>query len=707
MATIEKIINIDVNTGQAIGSLDTLSKSLEEVDSSARSVDKTFGQVYGDLQPLTTRMGEAEDRLYELALAGQTTTREYNELLASVANYRQVQIQTDMVVDASATSLSNKLGGALQGVTSAFAGVQGAMGLMGAESQVVEQTLLKVQSAMALSQAVEGIRQSASSFRALGVSAKTALNGIKTGIASTGIGLLVVALGSVYAYWDDIKEAVGGVSEEQKELNKLSESNLEASQKKLDNFSLQENSLRLQGKSEKEILQMKIAQTNETIKDAEISLKNSIVTAKAQEAAAKRNKEILADVLKFMLVPLTLLLKTIDSVGDALGEDFGLEDKFFTAASKFVFDPEKTKAEGDKVIEEQEKALLKLKNDKAGHQIAINNIDKKASDDAQQIANDKANKNEEELKKEADELQKQKDALKVIEEKHAKSVEDLTAKTEREKLELQKKRDLEELENVKLSAEEKAKARLEILEKYKILEKEIDDKDAQEKTLKDLKNKEKEFEDQTLTFEERKELLDEQSQLIDEGFFKSEEERTKAKDDNTKARIELDKLEVQSKEAQLAGIGNALSQMSAIAGESTTAGKALAIASTAISTYSTAQKAYESAFLPVPTISSPALGAVFAGVAVAGGLMNIKKILSVKTPGGKGGGTSAPSISAGGGGATSAPQFNVVGNSGTNQLASTLGSAMQQNPVQAYVVASNVTTAQSLNRNIVQNATLG
>ena len=213
------------------------------------------------------------------------------------------------------------------------------------------------------------------------------------------------------------------------------------------------------------------------------------------------------------------------------------------------------------------------------------------------------------------------------------------------------------------------------------------------------------MENQQLTFEERKALLDEQSTMIDEGFFKSEEDRTKAKDANTKARNELDKLELQSKEAQVSGIGNALSQLSALAGESTTEGKALAIASTAISTYTTAQKAYESAFLPVPTVASPALGAVYAGIAVAGGLLNIQKILAVKTPGG--GSTSAPSISAGGGATASAPSFNVVGNSGTNQLASSLGGALKQNPVQAYVVANDVTTAQSLNRNIVQNASLG
>ena len=60
---ITKKIEIDVSTVQAVGGLENLSKALEKVDAEARSVDKTFEEVYGDLQPLTTRMGEAEDRL--------------------------------------------------------------------------------------------------------------------------------------------------------------------------------------------------------------------------------------------------------------------------------------------------------------------------------------------------------------------------------------------------------------------------------------------------------------------------------------------------------------------------------------------------------------------------------------------------------------------------------------------------------------------
>ena len=52
------------------------------------------------------------------------------------------------------------------------------------------------------------------------------------------------------------------------------------------------------------------------------------------------------------------------------------------------------------------------------------------------------------------------------------------------------------------------------------------------------------------------------------------------------------------------------------------------------------------------------------------------------------------------------PQFNIVGQSGTNQLASAIGEQSQQ-PIQAYVVANDVTTAQSMDRNIIDDASIG
>ena len=171
-----KTVKINVDTKGAVDAMESLSKATNDVS-------KSFEEVYGDLQPLTTRMGEAEDRLYELANAGQTATQEYKDLLASVANYRKVQIQTDMAVDAAATTMAQKLGGALGGVTSGFELAQGVMGTFGAESAQVEEALLKVQSAMAISQGIQGVRESISSFKALGetIKATSAFQKILTG----------------------------------------------------------------------------------------------------------------------------------------------------------------------------------------------------------------------------------------------------------------------------------------------------------------------------------------------------------------------------------------------------------------------------------------------------------------------------------------------------------------------------------------------
>ena len=128
--------------------------------------------------------------------------------------------------------------------------------------------------------------------------------------------------------------------------------------------------------------------------------------------------------------------------------------------------------------------------------------------------------------------------------------------------------------------------------------------------------------------------------------------------------------------------------------------KAASIASTTIQTYQAAQSAYASQIIPGdPT--SVVRGAIAAGLAVASGLVKVAKIAKTKFEGGGAGGGGGNE-----GGATtptmSAPQFNVVGQSGVNQLAS-----LNQQPIQAYVVSGQVTSQQALDRNRLENATLG
>ena len=125
--------------------------------------------------------------------------------------------------------------------------------------------------------------------------------------------------------------------------------------------------------------------------------------------------------------------------------------------------------------------------------------------------------------------------------------------------------------------------------------------------------------------------------------------------------------------------------------------KATNIASATIDTFVSAQSAYKSV-IGVPVVG-PVLAPLASAGAIAMGLMNIKKIKESQFEGGAE--PSASSGGGGGGGAVQAPQFNVVGNNGMNQLAQ-----LQQKPVQAYVVSSEMTSAQALERNRINNATI-
>lgn len=64
--------------------------------------------------------------------------------------------------------------------------------------------------------------------------------------------------------------------------------------------------------------------------------------------------------------------------------------------------------------------------------------------------------------------------------------------------------------------------------------------------------------------------------------------------------------------------------------EQSAAYKAVATAQVLISTYSAATKAYEAAFLPIPTVASPAIGAAFAAAAVLQGLANVARINGIE-----------------------------------------------------------------------------
>jgi hypothetical protein len=244
-------------------------------------------------------------------------------------------------------------------------------------------------------------------------------------------------------------------------------------------------------------------------------------------------------------------------------------------------------------------------------------------------------------------------------------------------------------------------------------------KAAELKTLKDeIKNAEAVTEDERRALEIEKvglhyDKLIAEAKRLGLSTVKLEEAKVNAlnKFNKQNSKNEIKWSEMTSKEkGKIATDG--LNNLASILGEETAAGKAAAIASATISTFQSAQSSYAS-LAPIPIIG-PALGFAAAGAAVVSGFAQIKAITKTKVP--TLAGKSAPS---GGGGSPSAPSlgtpptipslppdFNAVGSSGTNQLADAIGGQAKQ-PVQAFVVSNDITTSQSLDRNIVQGATIG
>lgn len=319
---------------------------------------------------------------------------------------------------------------AVQGVAGGFAAAQGAMSLFGDESEEMQKTMMKVMGAMSLVNGVQQVANVLNKDAVLGTQLRIFWNDVLVGsfkkasmaqkaFMATGIGLLLTGIATLVAYWDDIAATVDGVSDEQSRLNSKVQHNVEMEKAKLDSIGEQDNILKLQGKSEKEILGMKLKQVDAVILESKSKLENDKITKKLQVEAAERNYGIIKTMTRIgleglaigfraMAAPIDALIVTANAVSETLGlgkitsttingEITKLLDSASSGISKMVFDPVETKQNADKTIKESEKALKNLENQRAGFILEMREIDKKEN---QKVANDK----KEEVKKEEDEL---------------------------------------------------------------------------------------------------------------------------------------------------------------------------------------------------------------------------------------------------------------------------------------------------------------
>ena len=511
---------------------------------------------------------------------------------------------------------------------------------------------------------IGGVKKMGVALKTSFKSGVTGASALKKGIAATGIGLLVIALATIVAYWDDIIGLVSGVSSEQKKLNEETEANVKMQQENLDAISAQENSLRLQGKTEDEIRQLKIAQTDEIIEATILQLEQMKKTKDAQVAAAQRNRDIAQGVIYFLTLPISMLLSLVDEMTRALsyipGVDIAtnLADDFTGGIAEMIFDPEEVKSEGEETIKETEDQLMKLKNSRDGFVLQ------------QQKANtDRANKAKADRDKQtADELAA---AEKLAADKKAiKDKEDAeeAARVAKAKADAQIVSDLLQQADLDLiqSAYDRAQAELEIQRQADV------------------------------------------EKITQAGATAAEIQRINTQYANKKDKLEKENsdfkeaLGKQDVDNALAAGSQVLGSIVSLVGEGSAVGKAAAVAQTTIDTYSSATAAYKSV-VGIPVVG-PTLAPIAAGVAVAAGLMSIKKIVATKVPGGKGGGGAVPSITV-----PTAPPINPetalqaganADQDVTNQV--TTGEQTGSGPavIRAYVVSSEVTNQQEADAKI-------
>jgi hypothetical protein len=430
---------------------------------------------------LKSQIKEATNELVNFTGKFGATSKEAINAAKRVAELKDRLGDARQMVDAfNPDAKFNALTQSIQGAVAGFSAVQGAMGLLGVESESTQKALLKVQSAMALSQGLSTFLDSGlEGFRNLGRqiagplidSVKSFSSATRTAIASTGIGLLVVAIGLIAANWDKIKTAISGVSDEQKKLNALAQKNLQAEEDKLKQMKASDNIYKLQGKSEREILKMKQDQVRAVIDKKEKEIAALIVTNKAAYDAAANNKKILTSVLDIVHKPLILLLDGIDLIGKAFGKNFNLKDQLLNFSANLFFDPEQIKKDGDAALKTLQEELLNAKNEKAGYELSTKDIDKKAAEDA------------EKKQKDAQEKRKQ-----LAKEGYNKELEALKESLKEQNDNFEKRRQLV-LANTKLTAEDRKKLNKEIND---------DEKKYNEEHQKKLADLNKKYDDEKL-----------------------------------------------------------------------------------------------------------------------------------------------------------------------------------------------------------------
>lgn len=647
---IEKVIDIKIqgNADEAVGSL---RSQLRAAQAEVAELSNKFGATSQEAINAAKRAGQLKDQIGD----AKALTDAFNP-------------------DAKFKSLS----ASLAGVAGGFAVVQGGMALLGTESKDVEKTLLKVQAAMALSQGLQTIGESVDSFKQLGAVVKSytivqristiaqaAFNAV---MAANPIGAVVVAVTALIAAGYALVKMFQASSEEikrseqaHKALGKELKTQVEAQKAATIEADLSRDAqlkmAKASGKSADEIRKLSVELANQEIaqKTANAQTLRAIaieaIRVAGLEDATESQKELAKKALKEFndandALKTSIINKRKLLIDNKVAETQEQTDLIKKGNEKEKEEAEKRSKELKERLKKEREELLKLQQEYAQKARDLQREEGyKAQDDieAARKANAERLLSDEELA-----IQRENEAYKI---KYDNAVK---AGLDTEELETQH---LNNLNDINLSAQDK---------RYQQLKEASDKELALDVAIKDAKRA----------------ALDTGLNILMQFAGKNKT-------------IAMSILAVQK--------GLAIADIVVGAAKSIAAAQAaLAATPAVIGVVPNPLYAVQAA----ATVKGIALTKITAGTSIASILAAaIGQAGSISGGGGSGaGGAGGGAGGAGGGGA--APQFNVVGNSGVNQLAGIMANN-EQTPVKAYVVPSDVTTGQSLDRNIIRNASLG
>lgn len=638
---IEKVIDLQIksNADQAEKSIGNLKSQLRAAQLEVATLSEKFGATSREAVIAAKKAGELKDKIGD----AKALTDAFNP-------------------DAKFKALTSSL----SGVAGGFAAVQGGMALFGAESEDVQKTLLKVQSAMALSQGLQSVGESVDSFKQLGAvlkntsvaqkamsiataaytfvtEASTAgLKLFRLALIGTGVGAIIVGLGLLIANFDKVKKVVMNLVPGLAEIGEF------------------------------------IGGIVDSITDFVGATSDATRAVSAMQDKAKQSLETNK--------------KYLQEHGSQLDEftkkKIAAKDEYNEAISKDASNQQALALELNRKLAkiDDERQAEKNKNNEAAqskhkeHQDKINEVAKKKQDELDKISQASFDADFDLLQKRQIAEQESIDAVAAIKQSNLdklKTEQELAIENENKLYEdklfkaTQYLTDDAEIKAAQLEVEIEHANNLNDINKTAADKKFEDDKAAANKEIEFQKSKD-------IAIAASKENLN-----------------------NIVSNLEASGLN-KSKAGQAVSKAIALTQI----------GIDSAVAISKASTLANAEGvAAQLAFPLVPGIGTIARVVSYASTAasVIGNIARAKQLLSSGGSGGggsTGGGGSSPSGGGATGGGATPPQFNVVGPSGTNQIAQAIG-GQQSQPVQAYVVAGAVTTGQSLNRNIITNASMG